>query len=118
MTNPIAMSERAHFARFAGRTGMLIGRTSLSGVTGFLAGYDQAARRHGGAGLEGCRQWLMAYHSVGGNLIREARIRQIALPGREGGPELTQEQEEQVLRVLFELLDAFLAEREGAVSGF
>jgi hypothetical protein len=47
-TNLIDMSERRYFAQVAKRTGMFLGRTSLTGVTAFMVGYDQAAQRHGG----------------------------------------------------------------------
>ncbi|TYC66547.1 hypothetical protein EH183_41875 [Streptomyces sp. CB01881] len=60
---------------------------------------------------------LMANFQVSGNLVWEAQIRQVALPGWEGGWDLTPEQEAHVLKVLFELLDTFLAERDGAASG-
>lgn len=116
VTNLIDMSEREYFAQFAKRTGMFIGRTSLTGVTAFMLGYDQAAQRHGGPGLDGWREWLMENFQVSGNLVWEAQIRQVALPGWEGGWELTPEQEAHVLKVLFELFDKFLAERD-AVSG-
>lgn len=114
MTNLIDMSEREYFAHFAKRTGMFIGRTSLTGVTAFMVGYDQAAQRHGGPGLDGWREWLMENFQVSGNLVWEAQIRQVALPGREGGWELTPEEEAQVLTVLFELFDKFLAERDAS----
>lgn len=110
------MREREFFAQFAKRTGMYIGRPSLAGVTAFMVGYDQAAHRYAGPGLRGWREWLMAHHPVSGNLVWEAQIRQIALPGWEGGGNLTPEQETQVLTVLFTLLDTFLEERDGAAS--
>ncbi|MEU6556409.1 hypothetical protein ABZ915_40120 [Streptomyces sp. NPDC046915] len=116
MTNLMEMSEREYFAQFAKRTGMFIGPTTLSGVTAFVVGYDQAARRHGGPGLDGWREWLMANHQVSGNLVWEAQIRQIALPSRQAGWDLTPEQEVHVLKVLFELLDKFLAERENPAA--
>ncbi|WP_405577154.1 hypothetical protein [Streptomyces sp. NBC_01190] len=110
------MSEREHFAQFAKRTRMFIGRTSLTGVAAFKVGYDQAARRHGGAGLDGWRDWLMRNYEVGSNFVWEAQIRRVAIPDRVGGWDLPPEQEARVLKVLFELLDKFLAEREGAAE--
>ncbi|NUP15844.1 MAG: hypothetical protein HOZ81_07060 [Streptomyces sp.] len=110
----IDMSEREYFAQFAKRAGMFIGRTSLTGVTAFMVGYDQAAQRHGGPGLDGWREWLMENFQVSSNLVWEAQIRQVALPSWEGGRELTPEQEAHVLKALFELLDKFLAERDTA----
>jgi hypothetical protein len=116
VTKLIDMSEREYFAQFAKRTGMYIGRTSLAGATAFMVGYDQAAQRYGGPGLTGWRDWLMANYQVSGNLIWQAQIQQIALPGWEGGWDLTPEQEAHVLTVLFDLLDKFLAEREEAAA--
>jgi hypothetical protein len=117
VTKLIDMSEREYFAQFAKRTGMFIGRTSLKGATAFIVGYDQAAQRYGGSGLNGWCEWLMANHQVSGNLVWQAQIQQIALPSWKGGWDLTPEQEAHVLKVLFELLDKFLAEREGTASG-
>ncbi|AYL40435.1 hypothetical protein CNQ36_34120 (plasmid) [Streptomyces fungicidicus] len=114
MTNLIDMSEREYFAQFAKRTGMFMGCTSLTVVTAFMVGYDQAAQRHGGPGLDGWREWLMENFQVSGNLVWEGQIRQVALPGWEGGWELTPEQEAHVLKVLFKLFDKFLAERDAA----
>ncbi|MFJ6835548.1 hypothetical protein [Streptomyces sp. NPDC091209] len=111
------MSEREFFAQLAQRTSMFIAPTSLAGVTAFMVGYDLAARRHGGPGLGGWREWLMANYEVSGNLVWEAQVREIALPNRTGGRKLTPEQETHVLTVLFDLFDTFLAEREGADSG-
>ncbi|MET0134168.1 MAG: hypothetical protein ABW215_11310 [Kibdelosporangium sp.] len=116
MTELMEMSEREYFGQFAKRPGMFIGRTTLGGVTAFMVGYDQAARRYGGPGLDGWREWLMANHEVSGNLVWEAQVRQIALPDRQGGPDLTPEQEARVLKVLFELFDEFLAERDSSPS--
>ncbi|YCK37220.1 hypothetical protein ACNF49_25160 [Actinomadura sp. ATCC 39365] len=114
MTEPTDMSEREYFNQFARRTGMFIGRPSLKGVTAFLIGYDQAARRHGGPGLDGWREWLMARHQVGTNLVWEAQIAQIALGESGVGRDLTPDEETQVTNVLFDLLDKFLADQERA----
>ncbi|MFF3412607.1 hypothetical protein ACFYW8_42040 [Streptomyces sp. NPDC002742] len=77
MTNLIEMGEREYFAQLAKRTGMFIGRTTRGGATAFMAGDDQAARRHGGPSLDGWRDWLMTNHEVSGNLVREAQIRDL-----------------------------------------
>ncbi|MEV0465666.1 hypothetical protein AB0I30_29815 [Nocardia tengchongensis] len=82
-------------------------------MTCFLDGYDYAARRSGGQGLDGFREWLLANH-----LRRESNfswsgvIKQIALPERDSDTDLSPEQELRVLEVLFDLLDRFLSERE------
>ncbi|MFC8448161.1 hypothetical protein [Kitasatospora sp. NPDC057223] len=73
MTNLIDMSEREYFVQFTKRTGMSIGRTSLTGVAAFMVGYDQAAQRPGGLVLAGRREWLMTNYQVSGNLIWEAQ---------------------------------------------
>ncbi|GAA3656092.1 hypothetical protein GCM10022224_019050 [Nonomuraea antimicrobica] len=117
MTELTDMSERKYFNQFAKRTGMFIGRPSLKGVTAFLIGYDQAARRHGGPGLDGWREWLMARYQVGTNLVWEAQIQQIALGETGVRPDLTPEEETQVTGVLFDLLDKFLADQERALQG-
>ncbi|MEU5859749.1 hypothetical protein ABZ815_01145 [Nonomuraea sp. NPDC047529] len=114
MTELTDMREREYFKQFARRTGMFIGRPSLKGVTAFLIGYDQDARRHGGPGLDGWREWLMARYQVGPSLAWEAQIQQIALGEAEVRPDLTPEEETQVTDVLFELLDKFLADQERA----
>jgi len=114
MTELTDMSEREYFNQFARRTGMFIGRPSLKGVTAFLIGYDQAARRHGGPGLDGRREWLLGRHQVGTNLGWEAQIQQIALGEAGVRPDLTPEEETQVTDVLFDLLDKFLADQERA----
>lgn len=97
----IDMSEREYFAQFAKRTGMFIGCTSLTGATAFMVGYDQAARRHGGAGLTGWREWLMKNYEVSGNLTWQAQIQQVAIPGWSGGGDLSPQQEAHVLKMLF-----------------
>lgn len=77
-----AFSDEREFLTmvFGQRTGMYIGRTTLHGVTSFLTGYDEAARRHGGQGLSGFREWLMVRHPrVGQNLSWGARVTQVAL---------------------------------------
>lgn len=66
------MGEREYFAWFAKRPSMFIGRTTLCGVTAFMEGYDQAARRCGGRGLDGWREWLMTNHQVASSLVWES----------------------------------------------
>ncbi len=112
----VDMSEREYFAIFAKRTGMYIVPASLDGVTAFMTGYDQAAKRYGGPGLDGWREWLMERYPVGYNLVWEAQIRQIALPDWERGRDLAPDEEARVLNVLFELFDTFLAEREAGAD--
>ncbi|QWF85040.1 hypothetical protein HUW46_08493 [Amycolatopsis sp. CA-230715] len=106
------MSEREYFAQFAKRVGMFVGRTSFRAATDFMMGYDQAARRYGEPGLTGWREWLMANYEVGANLVWAGQVMQIAKPGWQGEQDFTYEEEERLLKVLFELLDEFLAERE------
>lgn len=110
------LTERQYIWLFAQRPGMYIGRTSLRGVTSFLDGYDYAARRYGGAGLTGFSEWLMSNHEVGANLTWWTQIEQIALPDRDFLTELTPEQEDLVLEVLFDLLDRFLIKRDNETS--
>ncbi|MFI6166305.1 hypothetical protein ACIBCN_05910 [Nocardia sp. NPDC051052] len=111
--DPDMLTEREYLRQFAARPGMFIGFTSVRGVTCFLDGYDYAARRSGGPGLDGFRDWLLANH-----LRRQSSftwpglIKQIALPKWDFVTDLSLEQEIRILEVLFDLLDRFLAERE------
>ncbi|WP_431972597.1 recombinase family protein [Nocardia sp. bgisy134] len=72
---------------------MYIGYTSLRGVTCYLDGYDQAARRHGGQGLNGFREWLMANHVGESSFTWWAMVQLIALPDWDFQTDLTYEQE-------------------------
>ncbi|MEU7632355.1 hypothetical protein AB0C34_20550 [Nocardia sp. NPDC049220] len=113
--DPNSLTEREYLRQFAARPGMFIGFTTVRGVTCFLDGYDYAARRSGGQGLDGFRDWLLA-----NRLRRESSfawsgvIKQIALPDWDFVTDLNREQETRILEVLFDLLDEFLAERESA----
>ncbi len=60
------------------------------------------------------REWLTARHQVGTNLVWEAQIQRIALGEAGVRPDLTPEEETQVIDVLFDLLDKFLADQERA----
>lgn len=111
------LSDREFLNLFGRAPGMYLGRTTLRGVTGFLNGYDFGARRTGGQGLKGFREWLMANYDVASNFTWEAQITDLALPDREAGAPLTQAQEERVITMTLELLDMFLAEREAASPG-
>ena len=111
--DPNVLTEREYLRQFAARPGMFIGFTSVRGVMCFLDGYDYAARRSGGPGLDGFRDWLLTNH-----LRRQSSfawtgvIKQIALPEWDFVTDLSPEQEIRILEVLFDLLDRFLAERE------
>ncbi|MEV0685864.1 hypothetical protein AB0I35_18565 [Nocardia sp. NPDC050378] len=112
-SDPNHLTEREYLLQFAARPGMFIGFTSVRGVTCFLDGYDYAACRSGGRGLDGFREWLITNH-----LRRESSLAwpsvvvQIALPERDLGTDLTPVQETRILERLFDLLDQFLTERE------
>ncbi|MEU1525351.1 hypothetical protein ABZ413_24450 [Nocardia rhamnosiphila] len=104
-------TEREYLLQFAARPGMFIGFTTVRGVTCFLNGYDYAARRSGGRGLSGFREWLLANHlHRDSNLSWWGLINQIALPDRDADTDFSPEQETRILEVLFDLLDRFLAE--------
>lgn len=104
------MSERDYFANMAKRPGMFIGATTLAGVVSYLLGYDAHSRRHGGPGLD-WREWLVYRGKRDCNHDWPGLVRHIALPeGWEA--DLTPEQEERTIKVLFELLDEYLAARE------
>ncbi|MFI6848419.1 hypothetical protein OG535_18895 [Kitasatospora sp. NBC_00085] len=110
------MSEREYFANVAKRPGMFIGRSSFDGLTAYLEGYDQHARRHGGPGLDGWRDWLVARRGRDCNHAWPGQVRHIAMPEGWDSWELSPEAEERVIKVLFELLDEFLTERDPAIG--
>ncbi|MET8428957.1 hypothetical protein [Nocardia sp. NPDC004860] len=112
--DPNRLTEREYLLQFATRPGMFIGFTTVRGVTCFLDGYDYAARRAGGRGLDGFRDWLLTNHlRCESNFVWSGVIKQIAVPEWDFVTDLSPEQEVRILEVLFTLLDQFLAEREG-----
>lgn len=54
------MTEREYFVCVGQRPGLFVGKTSFHLLTAFLTGYDQHALRHGGYGLTGWHDWLVA----------------------------------------------------------
>ncbi|WP_440085702.1 hypothetical protein [Streptosporangium sp. LJ11] len=106
------MSEREYFAHVAKRLGMFVVGSRLTGVEGFLDGYDQHALRHGGPGLSGWREWLVARRGQDCNHGWQGQVRHIALPDGWEQWGLTGEEEAKVIQVLFTLLDEFLTARE------
>ncbi|KIA65902.1 hypothetical protein [Nocardia vulneris] len=115
------ISERKFFAEVAKRPGMYVGRVTVEAVSNFLLGYDQGAVRHGGRGLSEWRDWLIANYPVAPNLGWSSQVRQIALTTEEyeatRATARTADQDARAVRVLFDLLDRYLAEREGAQPG-
>lgn len=112
------MSEREYWAEVARRPGMFIGRSTLTGLEAFLEGYHQHSLRHGGPGLSGWRDWLMDRRGEHCSHAWPGQVRHLALRDGWDGPDgsdgrgLSTDQEQHVIKVLFELLDQFLAERE------
>ncbi|MFI7060641.1 hypothetical protein ACIBL3_06640 [Kribbella sp. NPDC050124] len=106
------MSERDYWAEVAKRPAMFLGRTTLTGLEGYLFGYDAHAHRHGGLGLDGWTDWLVARMGRECNHGWNGKVRHLALGDKWESWELPADQEQQVIKVLFDLLDEFLAERE------
>jgi hypothetical protein len=106
------LSEREYWAKVAKRPGMFMGRSTLTGLEAYLDGYDAHSLRHGGPGLDGWREWLVARRGRDCNHGWHGQVRHIALPDGWEHWELPADQERLVIKVLFELLDEFLAERE------
>lgn len=107
------MSEREYFACLGELPGMFVGKASFHMVASFLFGYDAHAVRHGGPGLTGWRDWLVARRGRDCNHAWPGQVLHIALPdGWTKLWDLPPEDEERALKVLFELLDEFAAERE------
>ncbi|MFE2914125.1 hypothetical protein ACFXI0_12335 [Kitasatospora indigofera] len=108
------MSEREYFAFIGRRPGMFVGKASFHMAAAFLAGYEGHAGRHGGPSLlTGLDEWLVAHRGRDCNHGWPGQILHIALPhGWENMWDLPPADEQRAITVLFELLDAFLAERE------
>jgi hypothetical protein len=94
------------------RSGLEPGRTTLIDLEAFLEGYDQHSLRHGGPGLNGWQDWLVVRRGEDCNHAWPGQVRHLALPSGWDGDGLSADEEQHVIRVLFELLDQFLAERE------
>jgi hypothetical protein len=106
------MSEREYFDNVRRRPGMFVVGGRLAGLEAFLTGYDQHAIRHGGPGLQGWTEWLIARRGQTCNHGWSGHVRHIALPDGWEHWDLPPEQEKRVINVLFNLLDEYLAERE------
>ncbi|GAB3661197.1 hypothetical protein [Glycomyces tarimensis] len=109
-----ALSEREYIAEIARRPGMFTGRATYERMAQFLVGYDLGSQRAGGRGLEGVSAWFqerLGHHSP---LHWTSIVLQLAFPSKDRslGP-LAPEEDAHALNVLFELLDEFLAERDG-----
>ncbi|MGW0769284.1 hypothetical protein [Streptomyces sp. NPDC002676] len=109
------MTEREYFASVGQRPGMFVGKSSFHMLTAFLTGYDQHATRHGGDGLDGWHEWLVARRGDDCNHAWPGQVLHIAFPnGWDDIWNLEQEDEQHAIKVLFELLNEFAAEREAA----
>ncbi|MFE3448718.1 hypothetical protein ACFXJ8_07245 [Nonomuraea sp. NPDC059194] len=106
------MSEREYFANVRARLPMYVMGGRLDRFEAFLDGYDQHARRHGGPGLEGWTDWLVAKHGQTCSHGWSGQVRHIALPEGWDRWDLPPHQEQLVIDALFELLDGYLAERD------
>ncbi|GGW19744.1 hypothetical protein GCM10018980_24240 [Streptomyces capoamus] len=108
-------TERAYFAGVGRRPGMFVGKASFPLLTAFLTGYDQHAQRHGGPGLTGWHDWLVARRGHGCDHAWPGQVLHLALPNGWDDPwNLPPEDEQHAIEVLFALLDEFAAERAAA----
>ena len=82
-------------------------------LAAFLQGYHAQALRHGGSGLAGWRDWLVARRGKECQHAWPGQVLHIALPGgwRDMG-ESPQKDEQYAIKILFQLLDEFAAEQE------
>lgn len=79
------MTEREYFALVGQRPGMFVGKPSFHMLAAFLTGYDQHALRHGGHGLTGWHDWLIARRGRDCDHAWPGQVLHIALPnGRDG----------------------------------
>ncbi|MFF1465928.1 hypothetical protein [Streptomyces mirabilis] len=107
------MGEREYFASVGRRPGMFVGRTSFHMLAAFLTGYDQNAVRHGGPGLTGWHEWLVARRGKGCEHGWPGQVLHIAMPhGWDNLWDLPAEDEKRAIEVLFQLLDEFMAARD------
>jgi len=115
MKPPSEMTEREYFTSVGERPGMFAGKVSFHSLAAFLTGYDQHALRHGGQGLVGWYDWLVARRGRDCSHAWAGQVLHIALPsGWDDIWNLPPEDEQRAIKVLFELLDEFAAEREAA----
>ncbi|MDA1360470.1 hypothetical protein O1R50_12605 [Glycomyces luteolus] len=113
MFDPAALTDREYLALIAQRPGMFTGRVTYERMAQFLHGYDLGSQRAGGRGLDGIRDWLLARLGHSSPLIWTSIVLQLAFPGQDQVFDaLTAEQDRQALKLLFVLIDEFLAERE------
>ncbi|MFI5732354.1 hypothetical protein ACIA49_19700 [Kribbella sp. NPDC051587] len=106
------LSEREYWAYVSERPGMFVGRPRLASLEAYVDGYVAHAIRHGGPALEGWYEWLVARRGRECNHGWNGLVRHIALPDGWESWDLPPNQESHVIKVLFELLDEFLAEQE------
>jgi hypothetical protein len=106
------MSEREYFANVRRRLPMYVIGGRLDRLEAFLDGYDQHALRHGGPGLRGWTDWLIAKRGQNCNQGWSGHIRHIALPDGWDHWDLPQEQEQLVIDTLFDLFDEYLGSEE------
>jgi hypothetical protein len=91
---------------------MFTGRVTYERMAQFLNGYDLGSQRAGGRGVEGIRDWLLARLGHSSPLVWTSIVLQLAFPGRDQIPYELTEEDEHALKILFGLIDEFLAERD------
>lgn len=108
------LSEGEFFALVRKRPGMYVIPVGVSATAALLTGYDLHAIRHGGPGLEGFREWLIA-KGAPSNLVFWAQVRALLFPGRTGPWEqrLTPEETAAEVDGMLRLLGEFVADRDG-----
>ncbi|WP_280726786.1 hypothetical protein [Kitasatospora sp. MAA4] len=110
------MTDREFLALVRRRPGMYTsGGPTFYTMAAFVAGYDAHAWREGRPLLDGLGEWLAMRHGKPSNLVWWAQIRLMALPdGCQSAAGLPDESESKAIDLMFQLLDDFLAEYEGA----
>jgi hypothetical protein len=108
------LSEGEFFAMLRRRPGMYVGPTGIPAMASLLVGYDLHATRHGGPGLDGFRDWLIA-KGAPTNLVFWAQVRRLLFPGRTGAwdQQLTAEEAVAEDDGMLRLLGEFIADRDG-----
>ncbi|GAB3653699.1 hypothetical protein [Glycomyces tarimensis] len=117
MLDPNTLTDREYLALIAQRPGLFTGRATYERMAQFLNGYDLGSQRAGGPGLDGIRDWLLARLGHSSPLAWTSIVLQLAFPDKDHVSDaLTEEEDEHALKILFGLIDEFLAERDHSVD--
>jgi hypothetical protein len=92
------------------RPGMYVAKVDFDSVAAFIAGFNLATN---GGLLVGFREWLIVKLGYGNNLVWDALVLKLTFPEAESASNqlLQAEQQKRAVESLFQLLEAFLQEK-------